>query len=120
MKPYTVQKNPWIVPTTDGKTIKEYLRIASTNSKNISIAYMVPPAGWSEPFQTPTVDEYTLVIKGKKQCTINGEVLILEAGQTIKVNKHTRVQYSNPFEESCEYIAVCLPVFSVNDVNRED
>ena len=31
-----------------------------------------------------------------------------------------RCLYSNPFEEPCEYLAICLPAFSIDSVNRED
>jgi mannose-6-phosphate isomerase-like protein (cupin superfamily) len=119
MKSYTIQKNPFVVPTNDGKTIKEHFGLASTNSANISIAHMIAPAGWSEPFQTPKFDEYTFVIKGKKQFNIEGEIVVLNAGESIKINKNTRVQYSNPFSEICEYLAICIPAFSMNLVNRE-
>ena len=80
---------------------------------------MIAPSGWSEPFQTPKFEEYTYIIKGKKQFIIEGETIILEAGQSIKIEKNTRVQYSNPFDQKCEYLAVCLPAFSINLVNRE-
>lgn len=119
MKNYIIQKNPFIVPTTDGKIIKEHFGLASTNSKEISIAHMIAPAGWSEPFQTPEFDEFTFVIKGKKQFNINGEIVVLNAGESIKINKNTRVQYSNPFTEVCEYLAICLPAFSIHSANRE-
>ena len=81
---------------------------------------MVAPAGWFEPFQTPEFDEYTFIIRGKKQFIIDGETIVLEAGQSIKVEKNTRLQYSNPFTEPCEYLAICLPAFSIEAVNRED
>ena len=81
---------------------------------------MVAPPKWSEPFQTPEFDEYTYIIKGKKQFIIEGEKIVLEAGQSIKILKGTRVQYSNPFDKPCEYIAVCNPAFSIDLVNRED
>jgi len=55
-----------------------------------------------------------------KQFIIDGETIILEAGQSIKIDKNTRVQYSNPFVEPCEYLAICLPAFSMDAVNRED
>ena len=48
------------------------------------------------------------------------KLITLEAGQSIKIEKNIRVQYSNPFEEECEYIAICLPAFSVDLVNREE
>ena len=118
-KKYTIQTNPFVVPTTDGKIIKEHFGIATDKNSQISIAHMIAPAGWSEPFQTPEFDEYTFIIRGKKQFIIEGETVVLEAGQSIKINKNTRVQYSNPFTEVCEYIAICLPAFSMDLVNRE-
>lgn len=119
-KKYTIQDSPFVVPTTDGKVIEEHFGLATNKDPQISIARMIAPAGWSEPFQTPEFDEYTYIIKGKKQFIIEDEVVILEAGQSIKINKNTRVQYSNPFTIACEYIAICLPAFSINLVNRED
>ena len=73
-----------------------------------------------QPYQTPEFDEYTYIIKGKKQFIIDNDVVILEAGQSIKIKKDARVQYSNPFTEPCEYLAICLPAFSINSVNREN
>ncbi len=120
MKNYKIQNSPFVVPTTDGKIIKEHFGLASDGNSQISIAHMVAPAGWSEPFQTPEFDEYTFIISGKKQFIIDDETLVLEAGQSIKINKDTRVQYSNPFTIACEYLAICLPAFSIDSVNRED
>lgn len=119
MKNYSIQKSPFVVPTTDGKLIEEHFGLASDSNSEISIAHMVAPAGWSEPFQTPEFDEYTYIIKGKKQFIIDGETIVLEAGQSIKISKNTRVQYSNPFTEPCDYLAICLPAFSIDSVNRE-
>ena len=48
----------------------------------------------------------------------NGISKIVSRIRTIE--KNTRVQYSNPFTEPCEYLAICLPAFSINSVNRED
>lgn len=119
MPNYTIQKSPFVVPTDDGKLIEEHHGLATTHNKNISIAHMVAPPGWSEPFQTPEFEEYTYIIRGKKQFIIDGETVILEAGQSIKIEKNVRVQYSNPFDQECEYIAVCIPAFSIEKVNRE-
>lgn len=119
MKKYNLQTSPFIVPTTDGKIIKEHFGLATDGNTDISIAHMIAPPDWSEPFQTPEFDEYTFIIKGKKQFIIEGETIVLEAGQSIKINKNTRVQYSNPFTEPCEYLAICKPAFSMELVNRE-
>lgn len=118
-KKYKVQNAPFVVPTSDGKVIKEHFGLATDGNSQLSIAHMLAPAGWSEPFQTPNFDEYTFVIKGKKQFIIDDEIIVLEAGQSIKINKNTRVQYSNPFTIACEYLAICLPAFSMESVNRE-
>lgn len=120
MKNYIIQKSPFIVPTTDGKLIEEHFGLATNGNSQLSIAHMVAPSGWNEPFQTPSFDEYTYIIKGKKQFIIDGETIILEAGQSIKIEKNTRVQYSNPFVEPCEYLAICLPAFSIDAVKREE
>ena len=120
MKSYSIQDNPFVVPTLDGKMIHEHFGLATDGNSAISIAHMKAPAGWSEPFQTPEFDEYTFIIKGKKQFLIDGEKITLEAGQSIKINRNTRVQYSNPFTEVCEYIAICTPAFSMKKVNREN
>ncbi len=119
-KNYSLQQSPFVVPTTDGKIIKEHFGLASDGNSQISIAHMVAPAGWSEPYQTPEFDEYTFIISGKKQFIIDDETIVLEAGQSIKINKNTRVQYSNPFTVACIYVAICLPAFSIDSVNRED
>jgi len=119
-KKYRIQKSPFIVPTTDGKLIEEHVGLATDGNKNISIAHMIAPPNWAEPFQTPEFDEYTYIIRGKKQFIIEDETIVLEVGQSIKIEKNTRVQYSNPFTEPCEYIAICTPAFSMDLVNRED
>jgi len=119
LKNYTIQKSPFVVPTNDGKLIEEHFGLATDGNSNISIAHMIAPAGWSEPFQRPEFEEFTYIIKGKKQFIIEGDTIILEAGQSIKIEKNTRVEYSNPFTEPCEYIAICTPAFSIESVNRE-
>jgi ethanolamine utilization protein EutQ len=119
MKKYTIQNSPFVVPTTDGKVIKEHFGNATDGNTKISIAHMIAPAGWSEPFQTPEFEEYTFIFKGKKQFIIDNEKIVLKTGQSIKIYKNSRVQYSNPFSKPCEYIAICTPAFSLENANRE-
>ncbi len=116
---YIKQDKPFVVPTTDGKLIEEHVGLASTGDTNISIAHMLAPSGWSEPFQQPAFDEYTLVSKGKKMFEVDGEMIEVSAGESILIKKGSRVRYSNPFSEPCEYWSVCLPAFSIESVNRE-
>jgi mannose-6-phosphate isomerase-like protein (cupin superfamily) len=118
-KNYKIQKSPFVVPTTDGKLIQEHWGNSTGNSE-ISIAHMIAPPHWSEPHQTPEFDEFTIIMRGKKQFEIDGENVVLEAGQSILIQKGARIRYSNPFEEECEYLAICLPAFSMDLVNREE
>lgn len=120
MKKYTIQKAPFRVPTTDGKLIEEHHGVASTGNSALSIAHMIAPPGWSEPPQTPEFDEYTYIIRGKKQFLIEGEKVILESGHSIHILPGVKVQYSNPFPEACEYIAICSPAFTLEKANREE
>ena len=125
---YFKQDKPFVVPTTDGKLIEEHFGLATTQTSNLSIAHMVAPPGWSEPHQNPEFDEYTLISRGKKKFEVDarpddpfgrGEEIIVSAGQSILIKKGSRVRYSNPFDEECEYWSVCLPAFSMDLVNRE-
>ncbi len=119
MDNYKIQTNPFIVPTTDGKLIEEHFGKASINTGDYSFAHMIAPAGWSEPFQTPEFDEITFVYSGKKKIEVDGKEIILKKNQSICVLKGTKVRYSNPFEEPCEYVSVCVPAFTIERVKRD-
>lgn len=120
MKKFQIQTAPFVIPTSDGKTIEEHHGLASTQNPNISVARMIAPSGWSEPFQTPEFDEYTYIISGRKQFIIDDEIIVLNAGESIKISANARVQYSNPFDSGCEYISICQPAFDFNKVHREE
>ena len=117
---FFLQQAPFVVPTTDGKLNEEHVGRVATGENNLSVAHMVAPPGWCEPHQNPEFDEYTLMVRGRKQIEINGETVILKPGESILVKKGVRVLYSNPFGEEAEYWSVCIPAFSPNSVNREN
>ncbi len=116
---YILQQKPFIVPTTDGKIIEEHVGLNVSNNSKLSIAHMIAPPGWSEPFQNPEFDEYTMMIRGRKKIEIDGEMIILKVGESLMIHKGTRVRYSNPFDEEAEYWSFCVPAFSIDLVNRE-
>lgn len=124
MSGYVIQKKPFVVPTTDGKLIEEFFGNASANIGDYSIAHMVAPPGWSEPFQSPEFDEVTYVISGKKKFEIDHvemiEEIILNKNESICIKKGSKVRYSNPFDEPVEYISICVPAFSIDKVHREE
>ncbi len=120
MAAYFRNKKPFVVPTTDGKLIEEHIGKASSGDAQLSVAHMIAPPAWSEPFQTPLFDEVTVVIRGRKQFELDGEVLVLGPGESVLVRKGTRVRYSNPFEEEVEYWSFCIPAFTIETVQREE
>jgi len=113
------QDEPVVVPTDDGKHIEEHFGIPSTGTKDVSVARMIAPPGWSEPPQTPEFDEFTLMVRGRKRILVEGRPVELAAGESLLVKAGTNVQYSNPFEEEAEYWSICRPAFSPDRVNRE-
>jgi mannose-6-phosphate isomerase-like protein (cupin superfamily) len=117
--PYYKQSQPFVVPTTDGKLIEEHFGHASTQEGAFSVAHMVAPPGWEEPHQTPEFDEVTILIRGKKNVEVEGEVITLHPGESILIKKGTRVRYSNPFDEPADYWSLCVPAFSPETVQRE-
>lgn len=114
-------KSPSIIKAagTKEKIIMEYFGLVNSKTSEVSIAHMKSPEGWMEPGQCPKFNEYTVVLKGKlKIATKHGEYLITE-GQGIMTSKDEWVRYSTPFEGGAEYIAVCLPAFSPDIVQRD-
>ncbi|WP_303312032.1 cupin domain-containing protein [Hymenobacter sp. BT730] len=119
-KRYFRQQNPFRVPTTDGKLIEEHIGWASTQTREYSVAHMVAPPHWSEPHQNPEFDEVTIVIRGRKQFEVDGDLIELGAGESLLIKAGARVRYSNPFDEEVEYWSICVPAFTMDSVNREE
>ncbi|MCW2607756.1 MAG: cupin, partial [Frankiales bacterium] len=105
------------VPVPGGKLIDEYVGRASTGTEAVSVAHMRSPAGWEEPAQTPQFDEVTLVLGGTVRVEHDGGVLEVAAGQAVLTRAGERVRYTTP--DGAEYVAVCLPAFSPDTVQRE-
>jgi len=102
------------------KIIEEFIGRVSSKTNEVSIARMKSPSGWIEPGQQPEFDEYTLVLKGTLRVTTREKSTDVFAGEAIIVPAGEWVQYSTPETESAEYIAVCLPAFSTEAVNRDE
>jgi len=101
------------------KQIEEFIGRVNSRTEAVSIAQMRSPAGWVEPGQTPEFDEYTVVLKGELQVETRETVHKVAAGQGIIVSAGEWVRYSTPGSDGAEYIAVCLPAFSPQTVQRE-
>lgn len=101
------------------KRIEEYVGRVSTSTAAVSIARMKSPTGWSEPGQTPEFDEFSVVLKGTLHVRLKDREIDVHAGQAVIVHAGEWVQYSTPSPMGAEYVAVCLPAFSLDTVHRD-
>jgi mannose-6-phosphate isomerase-like protein (cupin superfamily) len=101
------------------KLIDEYIGRVNSGHTNVSIAHMRSPAGWLEPGQTPEFEEYTLVLKGMLRVKHHDGVLEVRPGQAVVVHPGEWIEYSTPEAEGAEYVAVCVPAFSLETVHRD-
>jgi quercetin dioxygenase-like cupin family protein len=101
------------------KRIEEYAGRVNSGHTALSVARMVSPAGWREPGQRPQFEEITVVLRGTVRVEFEGGVLDVRAGQAIVTSPGEWVRYSTPEDGGAEYVAVCLPAFSMETVNRD-
>ena len=104
---------------TKPKLIDEYIGRVNTKTARVSVAQMRSPQGWEEPGQTPEFDEFTLVLKGTVRVEYKDGHMDVAAGQAVITHAGEWVRYSTPNAEGAEYIAVCLPAFSMETVHRD-
>ena len=105
---------------TKPKLIDEYIGRINTRTAGVSVAHMRSPQGWEEPGQTPAFDEFTLVLKGMVRVRHRSGQMDVTQGQAVIAHAGEWIQYSTPADEGAEYIAVCLPAFSLETVHRDE
>jgi mannose-6-phosphate isomerase-like protein (cupin superfamily) len=81
---------------------------------------MRSPVGWLEPGQTPAFDEFTIVLKGTLRVEYKTGAFDVAAGQAVIAHAGEWIRYSTPQEGGAEYIAVCMPAFSMDTVHRDE
>ncbi|HUP58992.1 MAG TPA: cupin [Thermoanaerobaculia bacterium] len=101
------------------KIIEEFIGRVNSATSDLSVARMKSPSGWVEPGQTPEFDEYTIVLRGMLRVATRNGSTDVHAGQAVVAHKGEWVQYSTPGPDGAEYIAVCLPAFSMDTVHRD-
>ena len=101
------------------KLIDEYIGRVNSKTEGVSIAHMRSPQGWEEPGQAPEFDEFTVVLRGTLRVRHKNGELNVAAGQAVIAHRGEWVQYSTPSAGGAEYIAVCLPAFSMDTVHRD-
>ena len=101
------------------KQIQEFAGRVNSGHRTVSVARMVSPGGWQEPGQRPEFEEITIVLKGVLHVEHESGAFDVAAGQAIVAAPGEWVRYSTPLAEGAEYIAICLPAFSMDTVNRD-
>ena len=101
------------------KLIDEYIGRVNSGTAALSVAHMRSPGGWQEPGQAPEFDEFTIVLRGMLRVEHEGGTMDVAAGQAVVAHHGEWVRYSTPEPEGAEYIAVCLPAFSMDTVHRD-
>lgn len=109
-----------LIPVPGGKLIKEMIGRVHTGTEDLSLAHMVAPGGWSEPPQRPEFGELTVVVRGRVQVEVDGERVVVAAGEAIWTPAGLEVHFGNPFEDEAEYYAVCMPAFSPELAHRRE
>ncbi|SRR5579871_115896 len=101
------------------KRIEEYVGRVNSHDAHVSVARMTSPAGWVEPGQRPDFLEITVVLRGRVRVEHEHGVIDVDAGQAVMTHPGEWVRYSTPDEPGAEYVAVCLPAFSLDTVHRD-
>jgi mannose-6-phosphate isomerase-like protein (cupin superfamily) len=101
------------------KLIEEFIGRVNNAEGRLSVARMRSPQGWVEPGQTPEFDEFTLVLSGTLRVAHKSGILEVGSNEAVVSRAGQWVQYSTPFPEGAEYIAICLPAFSPQTVHRD-
>jgi ethanolamine utilization protein EutQ (cupin superfamily) len=102
---------------TPPKTIREHIGRVNTRDDAVSIAHMTSPSGWSEPWQQPEFDEWTIVLSGVVLVEDEQSTFSVGAGGAVHAPAGERVRYSTP--DGADYMAVSVPAFSPDSVHRD-
>ena len=101
------------------KRIEEYAGRVNSGHASVSVARMVSPGGWVEPGQRPEFEEITVVLRGCLRVDHEGGSMDVRAGQAVVAHPGEWVRYSSPEADGAEYVAICLPAFSMETVHRD-
>jgi mannose-6-phosphate isomerase-like protein (cupin superfamily) len=102
------------------KRIEEYAGRVNSGHAAVSVARMISPEGWVEPGQRPDFEEITIVLRGCLRVESEQGVLDVRQGQAVVARPGEWVRYSSPEPGGAEYVAICLPAFSIETVHRDE
>ena len=118
----TKLNSPTIIESVGNKPkiIQEFIGLINSKTNDVSIAHMQSPGGWQEPGQRPDFDEYTIVLDGSLKVETENNTLFVNKGEAIIAYAGEWVRYSTPEAKGAKYIAVCIPAFTPETVNRDE
>jgi mannose-6-phosphate isomerase-like protein (cupin superfamily) len=118
----TLIEGPSIIQAagTKPKRIEEYAGRVNSGHSAVSVARMVSPEGWLEPGQKPDFEEITVVLKGLLRVESGDGILDVRGGQAVITHPGEWVRYSTPEPGGAEYMAICVPAFSMETVHRDE
>jgi quercetin dioxygenase-like cupin family protein len=113
---------PTVIPAAGSKpkVIEEYAGRVNSGHSSVSVAKMTSPEGWVEPGQRPDFEEITVVLRGLLRVEHEAGVIDVRAGQAIVTAPGEWIRYSTPEPAGAEYVAICVPAFSVEAVHRDE
>jgi quercetin dioxygenase-like cupin family protein len=100
--------------------LAEYVGRVNSGTYNVSVTRVSSSKGWQEPGQTPQFQEIAVVLTGCLRVQHENGVIEVKAGQAIIENPGEWVRHSSPYDEGVDYIAVCIPAFSPDNVQRDE
>jgi len=118
----TLIARPTVMPAAGNKPkrIEEFIGRVNSGHSNVSVAHMESPQGWVEPGQRPDFEEITVVLGGTLRVEYEGGTMDVRGGQAVVTKRGEWVRYSSPEPGGAEYVAICLPAFSMETVNRDE
>ena len=115
-------ERPTVVPAAGSKpkVIEEYIGRVNSGHSAVSVAKMTSPEGWVEPGQRPEFEEITVVLRGRLRVEHEAGTIDVGTGQAVVTAPGEWIRYSTPDPGGAEYVAICLPAFSIATVHRDE
>jgi quercetin dioxygenase-like cupin family protein len=114
-------ERPTVIPAAGSKpkVIEEFAGRVNSGHSSVSVAKMTSPEGWVEPGQRPEFEEITVVLRGLLRVEHAGGAIDVRAGQAVITEPGEWIRYSTPEAGGAQYVAICLPAFSMDTVHRD-
>src|ERR1035438_9780166 len=113
--------SPTVIPCVGNitKVAEEFVGLVNTGEASLSITRVPSPPGWMGLGQYADYHEYRLVLAGLLHVEHSDGAFDVEAGQCLDIEPGEWVRYSTLEPAGANYVTVCIPAFSLADVDRK-